>query len=110
MGHGATVEQVGTGSKAGCLVRCGGALQSGRAYRGFTSIATHTDRGLTRTDRYWRAMNVYPQIADAAWLRLVIVGLDILAVVVTVRVCSVLTAWWRAWRAPQPVPAAVRRL
>ncbi len=53
-------------------------------------------------------MNPYPHLADAAWLRLAIVGADILAVVVTVRVCSVLTAWWRTLRASRPVPARVR--
>jgi len=53
-------------------------------------------------------MNPYPHLADAAWLRLGIVGADILAVVVTVRVCSVLTAWWRTLRASRPVPARVR--
>jgi len=53
-------------------------------------------------------MNPYPHLADAAWLRLAIVGADILAVVLTVRVCSVLTVWWRTLRVPQPVPATVR--
>ncbi len=53
-------------------------------------------------------MNPYPHLADAAWLRFGIVGADILAVVVTVRLCSVLTAWWHTLRAPQPVPATAR--
>jgi hypothetical protein len=54
------------------------------------------------------AMNPYPHLADSAWLRLGIVSADILAVVVTVRVCSVVTAWWRTLRASRPVPARVR--
>ena len=54
------------------------------------------------------AMNPYPHFADSAWLRLGIVGADILAVVVTVRVCSVLAALWRTLRAPQRVPTNVR--
>ncbi len=54
------------------------------------------------------AMNLYPQLADSAWLRFGIVGADILAVVVTVRLCAVLTVWWRTPPAPQPVPATVR--
>ncbi len=54
------------------------------------------------------AMNLYPQLADPAWLRFGIVGADILAVVVTVRLCAALTAWWRTPRASQPVPATVR--
>jgi hypothetical protein len=54
------------------------------------------------------AMNPYPHFADAAWLRLAIVGADILAVVVTVRVCSVLTAWWRTLHASPPAPTTVR--
>ena len=54
------------------------------------------------------AMNPYAHFADSAWLRLGIVGADILAVVVTVRVCSVVTAWWRTLRASRPVPARVR--
>src|SRR5580658_3689773 len=54
------------------------------------------------------AMNPYPHLADSAWLRLGIVGADILAVVVTVRVCSVLTAWWRTLRASRPIPARAR--
>ena len=53
-------------------------------------------------------MNNYPHLADTAWLRLVIVGLDILAVVVTVRVYSMLTAWWRSLRAPRPARAGSR--
>jgi hypothetical protein len=53
-------------------------------------------------------MNPYPHLADAAWLRLAIVGANILAVVLTVRVCSVLSAWWSTLRASQPVPATVR--
>ena len=55
-----------------------------------------------------RAMNPYPHLADAAWLRFAIVGADILAVVVTVRLCSVLAAWWRTLHAPRSVPATVR--
>ena len=53
-------------------------------------------------------MNSYPHFADAAWLRLAIVGGDILAVVVTVRVCSVLTAWWRTLRASHRASARIR--
>jgi len=53
-------------------------------------------------------MNIYPHLADAAWLRFGIVGADILAVVVTVRVCSALTAWWRRLRTRRAVPAAGR--
>jgi hypothetical protein len=53
-------------------------------------------------------MNPYPHFADSAWLRLGIVGADILAVVLTVRVCSVLTIWWQTLRAPQQVPTTVR--
>jgi hypothetical protein len=63
---------------------------------------------LRRWDDLARVMSPYPTLADAAWLRLGIVGLDILAVVVVVRVCSVLTAWWRTLRASRPVPATVR--
>ena len=55
-------------------------------------------------------MNPYPHLADAAWLRFAIVGADILAVVVTVRLCSVLTAWWRTLRARRSAPATARPL
>ena len=55
-----------------------------------------------------RAMNPYPHLADAAWLRLAIVGADILALVVTVRLCSALAAWWRTLHAHRPTPATVR--
>jgi hypothetical protein len=53
-------------------------------------------------------MNTYPHLADAAWLRFAIVGADILAVVVTVRLCSLLSAWWRTLHASPPSPATVR--
>jgi hypothetical protein len=45
-------------------------------------------------------MSTYPIFADAAWLRLGIVGLDILAVIITVRLCAAFTAWWRNVRPP----------
>jgi len=53
-------------------------------------------------------MNSYPHLADAMWLRFAIVGADILAVVVIVRLCAVLTAWWRTQHAPRPAPVTVR--
>jgi hypothetical protein len=49
-------------------------------------------------------MNTYPLIADAAWLRLGIVALDIIAVVVTVRICSAVGTWSRAWWRAQHSP------
>jgi hypothetical protein len=53
-------------------------------------------------------MNAYPHLADAAWLRLGIVAADILAVMVTVRLCAVLTAWWRLLHLSRPAPATIR--
>jgi hypothetical protein len=47
-------------------------------------------------------MNAYPIIAEAAWVRLAIVGLDILAVAATVRFCGLLGAWWRTHHPPGP--------
>jgi hypothetical protein len=54
-------------------------------------------------------MTPYPLFTDAAWLRLCIVGIDILAVIVTVRLCSGVAVWWRTLRPPgHPIPAAAR--
>jgi hypothetical protein len=53
-------------------------------------------------------MNPYPLIADAAWLRLGIVGLDVLAVVVVVQLCAALGTWWRMPHAARPALATIR--
>ena len=52
-------------------------------------------------------MTPHTFFADAAWFRLGIVGLDILAVILTVRICSAVAALWRVLRSPgRSVPAA----
>jgi hypothetical protein len=53
-------------------------------------------------------MNPYPIFAEAAWLRLAVVGVDILAVVLVVRLCGAVTAWWRAQRAFRPARVPIR--
>jgi len=53
-------------------------------------------------------MNPYPIFAEAAWIRLTIVGLDIIAVVVVVRLCGAVTAWWRARHAIRPALVPIR--
>jgi hypothetical protein len=53
-------------------------------------------------------MNPYPLLAGAAWFRLGIAGLDVLAVVVIVRLSSVFAAWWRRQRPSRSTTAAVR--
>jgi hypothetical protein len=55
-------------------------------------------------------MSLYPTLADAAWLRLGIVGLDVLAVVVVVRLSAALAVWWRAPHAPRSAPATTIRV
>ncbi len=53
-------------------------------------------------------MNLYSHLADAAWIRFRIVGADILAVVVIVRLFAVLSAWWRTLHARRPAPVTRR--
>jgi hypothetical protein len=53
-------------------------------------------------------MNAYPLLADPAWLRLGIVGLDILAVIATVRLCGAVTNWWRMAHHTRSAPATTR--
>lgn len=41
-------------------------------------------------------MNTQSLFADAAWFRLAVVGIDILAVITIVRLWSAIAAWWQA--------------
>jgi hypothetical protein len=53
-------------------------------------------------------MNALPLLADVTWLRLAVVGLDILAVVLVVRLWSAVAAWWDTAHISRPMPAAIR--
>jgi hypothetical protein len=79
------------GRRDSSSIRCG----TDCTYVGFMQPVSHSYNELTRSGRSYRPMTAYSFLANAAWFRLGIVGLDILAVVATVRVCAALTAWWR---------------
>lgn len=56
-------------------------------------------------------MSTYPLLAETTWLRLALVGADILAVAAVVRLWAVVVAWRRTPRprlAPAVVPARRR--